>query len=69
MMNARQRIEELDAGVVDERYWNQQNAQNDEVEKFDYGTREISRKPLEVELNQQMPYISLNLCEMQFGML
>lgn len=67
-MNARQRIEGLEAAMMDTELF-EAHLQKDEEEKFDYGDRPRSRKPLEGELNENLPYLSLNLLQNDFGML
>ena len=68
MMNARKKIEELDAGEMTEELFEAHNAKDEEAEKFDYGKRDISRKPLETELNYFLPYYSLYLLEDEYSM-
>lgn len=41
----------------------------EETEVFDYLGRGISRKPLEAELNLDLPYFPLRLLQNEFGML
>jgi len=69
MMNARKRIEELESGEMTEDLFEAHNAKDEEAEKFDYGKRDISRKPLEVELNYFLPYFSLPLLQNEYNML
>ena len=67
-MNARKKIEELDDGEMTEEKFEAHNARDEEAEKFDYGNRDISRKPLETELNFFLPYYSLYLLEDEYSM-
>lgn len=61
-MMCRQKIQELRQDIVDEDKFEQHN-QKEEQDLFDYGRREISHKPLEMELDKILPFFSLPLFE------
>ena len=66
LMMCRQKIQELKQDIVDEDKFEQHN-QKEEQDLFDYGRREISHKPLEMELDKILPFFSLPLFEQTYG--
>lgn len=65
MMNARNKLEELSLGIVTEDDWNAAYAKEDDGQKFDYGSRQINRGPLELESNFHLPFSNMQLMEQE----
>ena len=61
MMNARNRIEELEGNKMTQEMFEQHLMKDEETSGVQYGGRDVSRKPLEYELNKLLPYFSLRL--------